>query len=950
MHVLPSLCTNNAKLIMHFITMSSIRGALSIWQALLFFSSSTLLPTCSADGNSAPPSSVPVGSYLPPQGDSNSVVLVSPNGMFNLNVETWRSSYCMVTSTCRLFLSEHGDLLLQLDGNNTAWQTHTAGMGVSNLTLQDNGNLVLHTKQGLTVWQSFAQSPAFDLNSGMKLTPNITIYSWASPPDSTSFSVPGNFGMRLHDSNLVLFTNTNDTSQFVYWSTSFTSSSPHANTEQVAYVALDDALTFYDNTSQALGSVAPAFKPPYNVSSALRVALLDPPSANLLAFYRDEKSGTWVQFYNSSIGACQTPNHCGQFSLCNASNGVCSCPPGFHQNATRDCEPETDLSFGTASCSSADASLYKFVSVNVSFPPQLSPLPASSIQDCKSLCLKQCTCKTALFDPATSSCSLFSSLQTVLSRADSNQLMLLKIATGRHSSKTRLAAILGASIVASLCSICALAAICWCKRRRRKSDSSSREAPNVEVFLQALPRLPPRYTYKELEAATKEFSKKLGAGGFGAVYEGVLPSGVMLAVKKLEDGSGQSSGQFRAEVASIGSVSHMNLVTLKGFCHEGNARLLVYEHMRRGSLDKWLFGEGEEGGMELGWERRCKIALDTAKGLAYLHHECGERIVHCDVKPENILLDEEFNAKVGDFGLAKLVGRERQSFAMTTLKGTRGYLAPEWLQDASITAKSDVYSFGVVLLELISGRRCIDSDYGYLPTLAFRIASMASSTSTNSGSYNKPQDSHWKQGMPFSSNPCPDPPKSITEFDPRSHERVTGSTRYLGSKRYLSSPGNSVSSNTAPPLELITSSSKSTERDTSPMLPSSSSSSSSLPPPREHAIPPPMPSHPPPHHANRFDPSSMAAFLDARLSCDADVSLENLERMIFIGLWCLQSSPSVRPSMNVVVQMLEGVVAVPPPPLQAPLAQADDLFTLTSTSSALQSRACFTSTEDDCSM
>eukprot|EP00250_Pteridium_aquilinum_P022511 c25395_g1_i6 orf=53-1294(-) len=413
----------------------------------------------------------------------------------------------------------------------------------------------------------------------------------------------------------------------------------------------------------------------------------------------------------------------------------------------------------------------------------------------------------------------------------------------------------------------------------------------------------------------------------------------MLAVKKLEDGSGQSSGQFRAEVASIGSVSHMNLVTLKGFCHEGNARLLVYEHMRRGSLDKWLFGEGEEGGMELGWERRCKIALDTAKGLAYLHHECGERIVHCDVKPGNILLDEEFNAKVGDFGLAKLVGQERQSFAMTTLKGTRGYMAPEWLRDASITAKSDVYSFGVVLLELISGRRCLDSDYGYLPTIAFRIAYTASSGSMHSGFSKKPQESPQKQGIPFSSTPCLDPHQPITGF-PTSHESVTGS------KKSLTPPGIPFSSTTAPPPEPTTGSPTSHEKVTE-----SKGSLSSLPSPLfEHASSPSLPSHPPPPHTGTIDHSSMAAFLDARLSCDTDVSLAVVERMIFIGLWCVQPSPSARPPMNVVVQMLEGVVAVPPPPLQTPLSQEDELFTFTSTSSASQFQASQTATENDCSV
>ncbi|MCO5558857.1 hypothetical protein L7F22_012446 [Adiantum nelumboides] len=263
----------------------------------------------------------------------------------------------------------------------------------------------------------------------------------------------------------------------------------------------------------------------------------------------------------------------------------------------------------------------------------------------------------------------------VPSGLDAKQLMLLKLPMESRSSKKYLVLIMGSIcpvILVFLCTTCAIVVVH--RSNKRKQREKSKGSPNEEVFLQALPKLPPKYTYKELEEATRGFSTELDAGAFKGVFEGVLPSGVKVAVKKLEAGSKQSLVQFRAEVASMGSISHMNLVSLKGFCHDGEDRLLVYEHMALGSLDR---------------------------------------------------------AKVGDFGLAKLVGKDRQSFAMTTLKGTRGYLAPEWMKDATITAKSDVYSFGVVLLELISGRRCLDSVYGYLPTLAFKIVSTATSRSSN---------------------------------------------------------------------------------------------------------------------------------------------------------------------------------------------------------------------------
>lgn len=149
----------------------------------------------------------------------------------------------------------------------------------------------------------------------------------------------------------------------------------------------------------------------------------------------------------------------------------------------------------------------------------------------------------------------------------------------------------------------------------------------------------------------------------------------------------------------IGSIHHHHLVKLKGFCADGKHRLLVYEYMANGSLDRWIFGE-----FLLDWDTRYNIAIGTAKGLAYLHEDCDVKIVHCDIKPENVLLDDNFLAKVSDFGLAKLMTRE-QSHVFTTLRGTRGYLAPEWITNYAISEKSDVYSYGMVLLEIISGRK-----------------------------------------------------------------------------------------------------------------------------------------------------------------------------------------------------------------------------------------------------
>ncbi|KAJ6798447.1 G-type lectin S-receptor-like serine/threonine-protein kinase [Iris pallida] len=217
---------------------------------------------------------------------------------------------------------------------------------------------------------------------------------------------------------------------------------------------------------------------------------------------------------------------------------------------------------------------------------------------------------------------------------------------------------------------------------------------------------PVQFSYKELHRSTKGFREKLGAGGFGAVYRGVLANRTVVAVKQLE-GIEQGEKQFRMEVATISSTHHLNLVRLIGFCSEGRHRLLVYEFMKNGSLDAFLFPDESSG--RLDWTTRFRVAIGTARGITYLHEECRDCIVHCDIKPENILLDEGYNAKVSDFGLAKLVNpKDHRHRTLTSVRGTRGYLAPEWLANLPITSKSDVYSYGMVLLETLSGRRNFD--------------------------------------------------------------------------------------------------------------------------------------------------------------------------------------------------------------------------------------------------
>ncbi|KAF0925208.1 hypothetical protein E2562_015620 [Oryza meyeriana var. granulata] len=215
-------------------------------------------------------------------------------------------------------------------------------------------------------------------------------------------------------------------------------------------------------------------------------------------------------------------------------------------------------------------------------------------------------------------------------------------------------------------------------------------------------------SYADLEAATSGFSESnlLGQGGFGHVYRGVLPGGRQeVAIKKLRPGGGQGDREFRAEVEIISRVHHRNLVSLVGYCIHGDQRLLVYEYVPNKTLDFHLHGSGRPA---LDWPRRWKIAVGSAKGLAYLHEDCRPKIIHRDIKAANILLDYKFEPKVADFGLAKIQPGD-DTHVSTRVMGTFGYLAPEYATTGKVNDRSDVFSFGVVLLELITGRRPVIS-------------------------------------------------------------------------------------------------------------------------------------------------------------------------------------------------------------------------------------------------
>lgn len=272
------------------------------------------------------------------------------------------------------------------------------------------------------------------------------------------------------------------------------------------------------------------------------------------------------------------------------------------------------------------------------------------------------------------------------------------------SSSIALALLVGLIVggVALMVLLFVVTAVALTARKRRRADPSKNWA-NLNYG-------PRQFTYRELRKATSGFSADclLGEGGFGAVYRGVLPSDkTSVAVKCLSQRSKQGEREFVAEVTIIGRLRHKNLVQLIGWCYDRwrGRLLLVYDYMPNGSLDKWL--KGENGHDLLGWERRYHVLKGLAAGLLYLHEEWEMVVVHRDLKPSNLMLDADFNARLGDFGLARLIelGNGSDGAETKTIAGTPGYMAPECMDTGEVTKESDLYSFGAVAVELAIGRR-----------------------------------------------------------------------------------------------------------------------------------------------------------------------------------------------------------------------------------------------------
>ncbi|KAL5707875.1 hypothetical protein ACHQM5_018728 [Ranunculus cassubicifolius] len=443
-----------------------------------------------------------------------------------------------------------------------------------------------------------------------------------------------------------------------------------------------------------------------------------------LRMYRSIR-GDVTEKWAAVLDQCRVYGWCGNMGVCsyNDSSPVCSCPSRdfefFDPNDSRQgCRRIMELQDCQGNVTMLQLDNTQFLTFS---PESNSQVVQIGISACRQNCLvgtscvastsmadgtAQCYLKTSNFFSAYHSPALPStSFVKVCSPGFPNLSPSILNTTERNSRNVPawVVVVVIVSVLVGL-GLLELGLWLWCCKNNSKFGGLSAQYALLEYASGA----PVQFSYKELQKSTKGFKEKLGAGGFGAVYKGILVNRCVAAVKQLE-GIEQGEKQFRMEVATISSTHHLNLVRLIGFCSEGRHRLLVYEFMKNGSLDNFLFLKDSASERLLDWQTRFNIALGTAKGITYLHEECRDCIVHCDIKPENILLDDNFNAKVSDFGLAKLIhSKDNRYRTLTSVRGTRGYLAPEWLANLPITSKSDVYSYGMVLLEIISGRRNFD--------------------------------------------------------------------------------------------------------------------------------------------------------------------------------------------------------------------------------------------------
>lgn len=619
-----------------------------------------------------------------------------------------------------------GNLVLFDESKTLIWSSNASSInsGSVEAVLSDEGNFVLREVNGSNntrevLWQSFDHPtdtwlPGMKIGYNRKTTVNQQLISWKNKEDPA----PGLFSLTLDltsgTNQYVLFWNYSE----MYWASGAWTGQIFSNVPEMrlnyiynySFVSDDTGRYFVYETAPSFLERQPNFTSRFVIDAA----------GQLKQYYWLFDSQNWFQFWSTPRQPCEVYAYCGAFGSCSEqTEPFCGCVRGFRPrlqqnwNFLKDysggCVRKTALKCENGSFAGEKSDRFA-VNQDVVLPEHSESVAVGSIAECERSCLSNCSCIAYAFE--NNACSMWTGellgLQTLAQGHTDGKTIYIKLAASEFSSsKINKGMVIGVTVGSVIfVLLLGLVVIVYLRRKMRRSYASKAMDGSLVAF-----------TFKDLQNATKNFSEKLGSGGFGCVFKGVLPDSTVIAVKKLESVN-QGEKQFRTEVSTIGSIQHVNLVRLCGFCSEGDRKLLVYEYMSKGSVNSHLFDAKDSEILD--WKTRYNIALGAARGLAYLHEKCRDCIIHCDIKPENILLDSEFGAKVADFGLAKLLGREF-SRVLTTIRGTRGYLAPEWISGVAITAKADVYSYGMMLFEFVSGQRnsqVSDGELIFFPTLA----------------------------------------------------------------------------------------------------------------------------------------------------------------------------------------------------------------------------------------
>ncbi|KAB2015415.1 hypothetical protein ES319_D08G023600v1, partial [Gossypium barbadense] len=584
----------------------------------------------------------------------------------------------------KVLLTPNG-LVITNNFDQIVWSTPSLDSPVAFLQLDDSGNLILLDQQNISLWESF-NYPTDTLWNGMTY--------WQLSMDNQAFK----------ESNVLMsFMAVNGSG--LYW-------------------VGDDGSTI-------------VFKVPLAPIDAAGLEFIYAKLGSNGKFTISSFDGNnLVPNLQIPVENCRIPSICEKIGFCSGDKRpeTCLCPSAFH-NGIDGCVPINPLLTLPKACNTSNSygnetnnqvsymeigDAIDYFSTNF-----IEPLSQRiSLLNCQLLCSRNCSCLGVLYGNSSGSCypiwnnvgSIFSSTFG-LGQDFSGYVKAMTLSSNINlSSKTdtdHKFSVLGSVLIPSLGTLVLVVLVIgfsWWKTRKWHSRAAvvrlgSKASFSMEIDLLSIAGLPVKFEYEELATATDNFTTQIGSGGFGTVYRGVLPDESVVAVKRITNLGVEGKKDFCTEIAIIGNIHHINLVKLKGFCLQGKQRFLVLEYMNKGSLDHVIFNN--ESVLE--WKERFKIAVGTARGLAYLHSGCQHKIIHCDVKPENILLHEEnlhqnLQVKVSDLGISKLLTPE-QSNLLTTLRGTRGYLAPEWLTSSGISEKSDIFSYGMVLLEIVRGRR-----------------------------------------------------------------------------------------------------------------------------------------------------------------------------------------------------------------------------------------------------